>query len=119
MLGLAKGVQNPAWSVCVSGCLQGEDPQWELSPRSLFGFSSGSGIEFHYCVMELSLLHIPHPFSWLARGRTWGQAYRWAEQPSGRNGEELEKATAGTAKDRGWLWIPTRSRKRFSATFIE
>lgn len=71
VLGLAKVVQIPAWSVCVSGCLQVEDPQWELSLRGLFAFASGSGIEFHYCVMELSLLHIPHPFLWLVWARTW------------------------------------------------
>lgn len=119
VLGLAKVVQIPAWSVCVSGCLQVEDPQWELSLRGLFAFASGSGIEFHYCVMELSLLHIPHPFLWLAWARTWGHVCRWAEQPSGGNSEVLEKATAGTAKDRGWLWISTKSRKRFSAIFTE
>lgn len=45
--------------LCLCLCLRVDDPQWELLQRCLFALLSGSRSEFHYNVMELSLLHIP------------------------------------------------------------
>lgn len=87
--------------------------------RGLFAFLSGSEIEFHYYVMELSLLHIPHPSLWLARAPTRGclqAGDRWAA--GGQSSHQAGGGQAGTAKDRGWLWMLQKSRKRFSPIFI-
>lgn len=82
-------------------CLRLEAPQWELLQRGLFAFLSGSGIEFHYHIMELSLLHIPHPSPGGGPGTSPGMCLqvggRRAGQASGWSGE------AGTAKDTSWL----------------
>lgn len=88
--------------------------------RGLFAFLSGSEIEFHYYVMELSLLHIPHPSLWLAQAPTRGclqAGDRWAA--GGQGSHQAGGGQAGTAKNRGWLWMLQKSRKRFSPIFIE
>lgn len=69
--------------------------------RGLFAFLSGSEIEFHYYVMELSLLHIPHPSLWLAQAPTRGclqAGDRWAA--GGQSSHQAGGGQAGTAKDR-------------------
>lgn len=76
-------------------CLRVQDPLWEQ--RGLCPFSSGSGIELHYCVVELGLLHTSLPSPGVGSGTGLGMCLQ-----VGRAAVRLEQAKEGTATDTSW-----------------
>lgn len=117
---LAEGLQIPGCSVPVCVCVRVEEPQGELLQRSLFACLSGSGVEFHYYMIELSLLHRPHPSPVTGPGASLGMsAGGQGRAATGLSSEVLEEAKTGTTKDRSWLWISTKIQKSSGRTFIE
>lgn len=105
--------------MCVCMCLRFEDPPWELLQRCPFAFSSGSGIEFYYYVMEQSLLHTLIPPLWLAQAPTRDvSAGRWqvGRAAPGCSREALGEALPGTEAGSASL---QKSGRLFGPVFIE
>lgn len=71
---LAEGFQIPdPRRQCALVCLRVEEPRggggFQRGPCACL---SGSGVEFHYYMIELRLLHRPHPSPVLGPGTAWG-----------------------------------------------
>lgn len=107
--------------VCGGGSVSGLRILSGSFERCLFAFLSGSGIEFHYYVMELSLLHILHASPVVGPGIKPGMCLqaggRWAGQPLGWSSEALGKAEAGRARDRSWLCSSSKIQKALQSYF--